>query len=90
MNIKVRLHPALSERIGSSKEIEADGKTIGQCLKNAALKFPELDKILWPENDHLNPAILIFFQDRVIRGEELNRIVTNGDFIDIIPAISGG
>jgi molybdopterin converting factor small subunit len=86
----IRLSAPLSERIGSRGEIRVQGDDIEECLKAISIKFPELGKIIWTESDQINPAILIFYKEEVIHGKELKRAVSEGDQIDIIPAISGG
>ena len=86
----IRLSAPLSERIGSRGEITVQGENIEKCLKAASIKFPDLEKIIWPESDQINPAILIFYKEEIVKENELNQSVIQGDQIDIIPAISGG
>ena len=89
-DVIIRLSAPLSERIGSRGEIAVQGNSIEECLKAASIKFPDLKKIIWPESDQINPAILIFYKEEVVKENELKRNVSDGDQIDVIPAISGG
>lgn len=88
--IIIRLPSSLSERIGSRGEVTVEGHNIEECLKAASVKFAELEKIIWPEKGQLNPAILIFYKDESVTNDELSQAVSEGDQIDVIPAISGG
>lgn len=90
MTIYVRLPPALSERIGSPGLITVTGAHVIDCLQSAVKQFPELGKILWRETDQLNPVILIFLNEDLLRASDLNRAASDGDNIDVIPAIEGG
>jgi len=89
-DVIIRLSAPLSERIGSRGEIAVQGNNIEECLQAASIKFPELKKIIWPESDQVNPAILIFYKEEIVKEHELTCVVTGGDQIDVIPAISGG
>jgi len=88
--ISVRLPSSLSERIGSRGEIIVEGRNVEECLKYASEKFPDLEKIIWPEKGQLNPAILIFHKEEPVINKNLKQTVSDGDQVDIIPAISGG
>ncbi len=88
--ITIRLSAPLSERIDSRGEIAVQGYNILECLEDITNKFPQFERILWEESDQLNPAILVFYKEKIIKNNELNHAVADGDLIDIIPAISGG
>ena len=56
----------------------------------AAIQYPDLGKILWRQGDQINPAVLLFLNDELIRETDLECELKLGDQIDIIPAIAGG
>lgn len=56
----------------------------------AVIQYPDLGKILWPQGDQINPAVLLFLNDELIRETDLECELKPGDQIDIIPAIAGG
>ena len=88
--IEIHLHPNLSERIGSPGKISVEGEMPRDCLMAAAIQYPDLGKILWRQGDQINPAVLLFLNDELIRESDLERELKPGDQIDIIPAIAGG
>jgi molybdopterin converting factor small subunit len=90
LTVTVRLPPALSERIDSRGEIAVTGDNIRTCLQAAAARYPVLGSLIWPRKHRLNPVILIFHNSELIREEQLNRPVADGDEIDVVPAIEGG
>lgn len=56
----------------------------------AAIQYLALGKILWRQGDQINPAVLLFLNDELIRETDLECELKLGDQIDIIPAIVGG
>ena len=88
--IEIRLHPNLSELIGSPGKISVGGETPRDCLMAAVVQYSALGKILWRPRNQINQAVLLFLNDEHIHETDLERKLKPGDQIDIIPAIVGG
>lgn len=89
MRLKLRLSPSLNDKVGNRLEYELIGTTIHECLGKIKHLFPEVAAKVW-KDDRLNPQILLFHNNTIIRETDFSNIVCNNDVLDIIPAIEGG
>ena len=98
--VLIRLHSTLSERIGCANHFEVDANSIQSSLKALADQNPDLGNLILREDDQhnhqVNPIILIFLGDELIKPDAYNlnfsdlKAPDKDVVIDLIPAISGG
>ena len=89
MCLKLRLSPSLHDEVGNQLEFELNGLTVGECLEKTRHLFPDLAAKIWKQ-DCLNPQILFFHNNTLVREHDFSTIVKNKDVLDVIPAIEGG
>ena len=89
MQRTLRLSPALQNEPEDQLEFIVPGLTLGECLENSRKQFPELNNKLWKQN-RLNPQILFFHNNTIVRESDLTNVVRQRDVLDVIPAIEGG
>jgi molybdopterin converting factor small subunit len=89
MRLTVRLSPSLQTSINGQLELMLKGTTIRQCIEHGRQNFSELRELLF-KADKLNPQILLFHNNTLIREHNLSNQVNDKDVLDIIPAIEGG
>ncbi len=89
MRLTLRLSPSLMTSDELPLEIQLKGKQIYDCISEISKQSPEIHNMLWKDG-HVNPQILMFHNNTLIRESDFNNSVRTGDVLDIIPAIEGG
>lgn len=89
MRLILRLSPSLIHEAEQQLEYVLKGQTIGECLQKIKNATPEFKVNLWT-GDCLNPQLLLFHNNILIKESHFSNTVTNEDVLDIIPAIEGG
>ncbi len=89
MCLKLRLSPSLLDDIGGQLEINLKGITVGECLENTKHRFPDVADKIWKQGS-LNPQILLFHNNTLVREHHFSTIIKENDVLDVIPAIEGG
>jgi molybdopterin converting factor small subunit len=90
MSIKVNIHPMLRFHTDGHEVVEVKGNTVGECLDNVFLEYPELKTDLLEEDNTLKRHFEIFVNAETAYPEELNMPVKDGDEIYIIMMVVGG
>ena len=89
MRLTLRLSPSLQLSEGHQLEVPLAGHTLGDCLLYVRQHFPEIARTIW--RDHrLNPQVLLFHNNTLVREDDLSAKVDPRDVLDVIPAIEGG
>lgn len=90
MSIKVRLPPFFQQFTGGQKVVETKGDTVGECLQDLVLRFPEIKQRLYDKKGELAQFIEIYVNSESSYPEELAKTVKEGDELTIVVALSGG
>jgi sulfur-carrier protein len=86
----VRIPPVLRAHTGGSREVAADGDTVGTVLANLTTEFPGLREQLF-EGDALQRYVNVYVNDEDIQYlEKLATPVGPKDTVVILPAMAGG
>lgn len=86
----VRIPPVLRAHTGGSREVEADGDTVGTVLANLTSDYPGLRDQLF-EGDALQRYVNVYVNDEDIQYlEKLATPVGPKDTVVILPAMAGG
>ena len=83
----VRLRGQLKKLAGETAEHELDGATVNDLLRALEAAHPALDGWIVDERGRIRPHINVFVNAE--RAPE-DTAVSDGDRIEVIPAISGG
>lgn len=91
MSVRVVLAAALAELDGGAPQLEVEGATVGEALRNLGRARAGLAPLLWKEGGVFNPALAVFLNDRLLRApHDLAAPVAPGDEIAVISALEGG
>ena len=89
MCLTLRISPSLIHDAEQQLEYVLKGHTIDECLQKIKDSIPELKAKLW-QDDRLNPQVLLFHNNTLIRENSFSNMVKDKDVLDVIPAIEGG
>ena len=90
MSVKIHLHPTLRQHSNGQEIVEAQGTTVGECLKQLTRKFPGLESALFDKNGKLNNVVEIYLNMQSAYPDELARQVKDGDEIHVTLMLAGG
>ena len=90
MSARVHLHLTLQQHTNGQKVVEAEGSTIGECLKNVIKKFPGLESAIFDKRGKLNNVVEIYLNLQSAYPDELARQVKDGDEIHVTLMLAGG
>lgn len=90
MSVKVVISESFLVASGGIAEVETSGKTIGECLREAARKSPALESIWFTPDGGMSKYVLLCLNGEGIPGNILDRAVNDGDEIYPLLVIGGG
>jgi molybdopterin/thiamine biosynthesis adenylyltransferase/rhodanese-related sulfurtransferase/molybdopterin converting factor small subunit len=88
---RVLIPTPLRPYTGQREAVEADGRTVGEVLRNLTTRYADLQRHLYADNGNLRSFVNIYVNDEDIR--YLSREDTalhDGDVISIVPSVAGG
>jgi molybdopterin synthase sulfur carrier subunit len=81
----------LRSSTGGEKEIEIDGGTVGDVLRELTARHPATQSQLFSEEGQLNRYVNVYLNDEDVRVlEGLETEVSDSDTVMILPAMAGG
>jgi molybdopterin synthase sulfur carrier subunit len=91
MAVKVRIPTQLRELIGGAAEVDVDGTTVAEVLKQLDSRHPGFAARLYDDQGQLRRFVNVFVADEDIRFlQALDTPVTEGQVVSIVPAVAGG
>jgi molybdopterin converting factor small subunit len=88
MNVTILVTPVLSQYTNNRKSIKVEGTTVRDCLNSFVARYPEIEK--WIFSDNNAPMTCLFLNKEVVLPENLDKIVSEGDVIDLLSVVAGG
>lgn len=88
--VRVRLPPTFATRIGGPRNLELDAFTVRAALREVTARHPVLTRLIWLNVDRLNPIIMVFHNETLIRDCMLDARLAGGDVVDVVPAVESG
>ena len=86
----VRLAPVLRASAGGSKQVSAQGSTLGEVLTDLFQHYPSLKEQIQPEGE-LSRFINVYINDQDVRYlQGLQTSVSSTDTVILLPAMAGG
>jgi sulfur-carrier protein len=87
----IKVPPVLRPQTDGEDEIDVDGETVGDALRELAERYPATkDQLFSPEGD-LNRYVNIYLNDEDVRVlDGLETSAANSDTVVILPAMAGG
>ena len=90
MSAKVHLHLTLRQHTNGQEVVEAEGATVGECLKDVIKSFPGLESALFDRRGKLNNVVEIYLNMQSAYPDELAKRVKDGDQIHVTLMLAGG
>jgi molybdopterin converting factor small subunit len=88
--VRVRLPSTLATRAGVERLNEIRATTVEAALESLAARHPQLRPTLWSGPRSLNPNVMIFHNETLVRDELLDTVLGERDMIDVVPAVESG
>ncbi len=86
----IRLAPVLRSSVGGSKQVNAEGSSLGEVLVDLYKRYPALEEQIQPEGS-LSRFINIYVNDQDVRYVQgLATPVGPADTVILLPAMAGG
>jgi molybdopterin converting factor small subunit len=83
--------PAVLAKLADSKELTAEGATVGELVAGVSTRFPALAPRLRDEAGNPYPFVTFYLNDEDIRFHGgFAATVKDGDELTVVPAIAGG
>jgi sulfur-carrier protein len=87
----IRIPPVLRSSTGGEREVDADGATVGDVLRELAAKHPDTEGQLFGGDGSLNRFVNVYLNDEDVRVlDGLDTRVDARDTLVILPAMAGG
>lgn len=91
MGVTISIPTPLRRFTGEHGEVEAEGATVGEVMKDLIRQHPALERHLYGDDGSLRSFVNLFLNDEDVRFRERERTpVSSGDTLSIIPSIAGG
>ncbi len=86
----VRLAPVLRSFAGGSKQVSAQGSTLGELLNDLYQNYPSLKEQIQPEQE-LSRFVNVYINDQDVRYlQGLSTPIGVSDSVTLLPAMAGG
>ena len=90
MGIKVHIHKTHRQYTNGLDVVEAEGNTVGACLKHLVGEFPGIEKEIFDKKGNLRNIIEIYVNLESAYPNELAKPVKDGDDMHITLILAGG
>lgn len=91
MPVRVNLPTVLRTHAGGTKEVSADGSTVGEVLTGIVAEYPGLAGQVIDDDGALHKFVNVYLNDDDVRYlSSLDTPVKDDDEISILPAVAGG
>lgn len=91
MSVTIQIPTPLRRFTGEQGEVEVQGQTVGDALRDLARRHPSLERHIYNEEGVLRSFVNVFLNEEDVRhlGRDATPVKT-GDTLSIIPSIAGG
>lgn len=90
MSVSISLPPVLQALAGEVQNVNVSGSTVGECLKELSVKYPQLEPRLFTRRGKLLKGTNIFVNGENVHPGPLAHPVHDGDKIHIFYLVQGG
>jgi molybdopterin converting factor small subunit len=90
MTVSIEIPSIFARYAGNRTSFEAEGRTVGECLKDLEKRYPDLVKLILAKDGSLINSIDIFINGESAYPRALSRPVKDGDKLKVIMIIQGG
>ncbi len=87
----IKIPPVLRASVGGEKEVDANGASVGEVLRDLASSHPATESQLFGADGTLNRYVNVYLNDEDVRVlDGLDTTVGDSDTLQILPAMAGG
>ena len=87
----IKIPPVLRASVGGDKEVDANGSSVGEVLRDLASSHPTTESQLFGADGSLNRYVNVYLNDEDVRVlDGLETAVGASDTLVILPAMAGG
>lgn len=92
MTVKINIPTYFRRYTDGLDVVEVRGATVGECLNELIIQFPEINSKLFHEPDDLDESVVVCVNREVITAwdEPLKRLLAAGDEISLVVMAAGG
>ncbi|HTY82510.1 MAG TPA: MoaD/ThiS family protein [Dehalococcoidales bacterium] len=90
MSVNIEISSIFARYAGNETSFKVEGKTIGECLRALAKRYPELGKMVIEKNGELSPSFEVFLNSESAYPNTMAHPVKSGDKINIVLIVHGG
>jgi hypothetical protein len=90
MSIDIEFSSVFSRYTNNQTDIKAEGKTVGECLRDIARQYPEFGSLILDKNGGLSPTFDVFVNGDSVYPHTMTYPVKDGDRLNIVMLIHGG
>ena len=91
MSATVQVPTPLRRFTGDAGEVQVQGGTVGEALRQLVEQHPSLERHLYGDDGKLRSFVNVFLNDEDVRYlSQEGTAVNDGDTLAIIPSIAGG
>jgi adenylyltransferase/sulfurtransferase len=91
MSVTIHIPTPLRRFTADHGEVQVDGGTVGEALRDLTRQFPALQRHLYTDDGALRSFVNIFLNDEDVRHlQKDGTALKSGDTLSIIPSIAGG
>lgn len=90
MTVDIHIHLTHRRHTDGLKTVKAEGKTIGEALKDLTSRYPGMASEVFDPKGRIKGTIEIYLNDKTAYPGELERKINPGDNIQIITFLAGG
>lgn len=90
MSIDVEISSIFARYANNQVKLKAEGKTVGDILRDISRQYPELKKIILDKNGNLDQSFDVFVNGESVYPHTMTRRVKEGDKLNIVMLIHGG
>ena len=89
--VRIRVTAVLQKLVGGNKEIEARGATVAEVVDDIEASYPGFKAQMYGEDGQLQRFVNVYLNDEDIRYMSgAATALSEGDVLDILPALAGG
>lgn len=90
VTVTVHIPQFLQHLTNGVTSVQANGGTVGDCLNDLVVDFPQLKELLFEKEGILHDYLDVFINRESAYPEELAQPVKDGDELNIVKIIVGG
>ena len=90
MSVDIKISSIFARYTDNRMDLKAEGKTVGECLRDLARQYPDFEKVIFDKNGNLLPSFDIFVNGESVYPHTITHPVKDGDKLHIVLLVYGG